>query len=84
MKFNYRKSVVAELARHGIIPRSDTPPEIVHEFVNDLYLIEIRSLKNRMLEGEIPKTDYSKRVELLRKRYPILSLPIRFWTDPQE
>ena len=81
MKFNYRKSVLGELARHGIIPRSDTPPEFVHEFVNDLYLIEIRSLKQRMLAGEIRRVDYSKRVEELRNRYPILSLPLRFWVE---
>lgn len=81
MEYNYRKSVLDELARHGIIPSSDTTPEFVHEFLNDLYLIEIRALKQRMLAGEIQKADYSKRVEELRNRYPILSLPVRFWTE---
>jgi len=81
MEYNYRESVLDELACHGIIPRSDTPPEFVHEFVNDLYRFEIRALKRRMVAGEIIKADYSKVVEQLRNRYPILTLPIRFWTE---
>ncbi|MEK6323884.1 MAG: hypothetical protein AABN33_19745 [Acidobacteriota bacterium] len=83
MGFKYRVTVLEELARHGIIPVDDTPPETAHQFVSDLYLFEIRSLKKQMLAGEIPKHDYAKRVEKLRKRYPILSLPIRFWTEPE-
>jgi len=70
-----------ELARHGVIPLGDTPPETAHQFVNDLYIFEIRSLKKQLLAGEIPKSDYSNRVEMLRNRYPILSLPIHFWTE---
>jgi hypothetical protein len=73
--------VVDELARHGVIPGAETPPEIIHEFVNELYLVEIRLLKQRMLAGEILKADYSKRVEELRSRYPILSLPVQFWVE---
>jgi hypothetical protein len=81
LEYKYRESVLTELARHGIIPRSDTPPEFVHEFVSGLYLIEIRALKQRMVAGEILKTDYSKRVEELRNRYPVLSLPARLWLE---
>jgi hypothetical protein len=81
MEYQYRESILKELARHGIIPSSDTPPELVHEFVNFLYLIEIRALKRRMLAGEILKADYSKRVEELRDRYPVLGLPVRFWLE---
>lgn len=83
MGFKYRVTVLEELARHGIIPVEDTPPEKAHQFVNDLYIFEIRRLKKQMLAGEIPKHDYAKRVENLRNRYPILSLPIRFWTEPE-
>lgn len=82
MGFKYRVTVLEELARHGIIPVDDTPPEQAHQFVNDLYVFEIRRLKKQMLAGEIPKQDYAKRVEELRKHYPILSLPVRFWTEP--
>jgi hypothetical protein len=83
MQYKYRQSVADELARHGVIPGADTPPELIHEFVNELYLIEIRSLKRRMLAGEILKADYSTRVEELRSRYPILSLPVHFWIETQ-
>lgn len=81
MEYKYRERVLDELARHGIIPQSDTPPEFIHDFVNSLYLIEIRALKQRMLAGEILKADYSRTVEQLRNRYPILSLPVRNWTE---
>lgn len=81
MKFKYREAVLNELTRHGIIPRGDTPPEMAHQFVTDLHLFEIRKLKQRLLAGEIPKNEYAKTVEALRKRYPVLSLPVRFWIE---
>ena len=79
MKFKYRDTVLNELARHGINPRDDTPPELVYQFVTDLHLFEIRKLKRQMVAGMIPKHQYAKTVEELRQRYPILSLPVRFW-----
>lgn len=82
MGFKYRAIVLEELARHGIIPRDDTPPELIHDFVNDLYLFEIRALRKQMRAGLLAKNEYAKRVEDLRKLYPILSLPIHFWTEP--
>jgi hypothetical protein len=81
MRFKYREAVLNELARHGVIPRDDTPPEIAHQFVTDLYLFEIRKLKQQMLAGDIPKPEYAKTVEALRKRYPVLSLPVSFWIE---
>lgn len=83
MRFRYRDTVLNELTRHGVIPREDTPPELIYEFVEDLYRFEIRALKQRMLAGGIRKADYTKHVEELRKRYPILSLPARLWTEPE-
>lgn len=81
MEFKYRQSVLAELARHGIIPLSNTPPEIVHEFVNDLYVYEIRRLRKQMRAGLIPKAGYANSVDELRKRYPVLSLPVEYWIE---
>jgi hypothetical protein len=80
MKFRFRETVLIELARHGIIPREDTPPELVHQFVSDLHLFEIRRLRERFISGLIPKADYAATVEAVTKRYPILALPVRFWT----
>lgn len=81
MIYKYRDTVLAELARHGINPRGDTPPELAYEFVSDLHLFEIRKLKREMLAGRIAKSDYAKTVEALRERYPVLSLPVRFWIE---
>jgi hypothetical protein len=83
MAFKYREPVLNELARHGIIPKDTTDPVLINDFVNGLYLIEIRALRKEMLAGNIPKGDYAGRVEALRKRYPILSLPVHYWTDPE-
>ena len=81
MSFKYRESVLRELARHGVAPGDDTPPDMVHQFVSDLYLYEIRSLKSRMKAGLIPLNKYAKHVEALRDRYPLLSVPVRLWTE---
>ena len=80
MEFNYRTDVLEELSRHGVAPTRVTPPDLVREFVNDLYLYEIRALRSRFRAGEIPKSEYAGQVEALRKRYPVLSLPLRYWT----
>jgi hypothetical protein len=79
--FRYRASVREQLLRHGIDPLDSTPPELVRELVNDLYVFEIRKLRERFLGGNIPKHRYAKIVEDLRKQYPILSLPLSFWTE---
>lgn len=80
MGFNYYDHVLAELARHGISPSETTPPELIHEFINDLYVYEIRKLRDRLRAGAFPKNEYAGRVADLRRRYPILSLPVRYWT----
>jgi len=80
MKYSYRKEVLQELARHGVTPHSETPPELMREFINDLYVYEIRAMKKRLQEGAIAMSDYAARIEELRDRYPILSLPLGYWT----
>ena len=77
----YKATVLSELARHGIKPDGHATPEFIHAYLNDLYRYEIRRLKEQMKAGLIPKTDYSAHVTRLRERYPLLSLPIRFWTE---
>lgn len=83
MLFKYRHSVLSELSRHGVIPHDDTPPGLVHDFINDLYRYEIRALRAQRLTGAFPKCDYAKRVDELRKRYPILSLPVDYWIEDE-
>lgn len=83
MSYKYRESVITQLINHGIKPDESTPPELVHDFVNDLYRYEIRALKKRMLAGMFPKSEYTNRVRELRNRYPVLGLHIRFWTEDE-
>ena len=66
MAFKYHESVLRELARHGIIPQDDTPPELIRDYVSGLYLVEIRTLRAKMKAGQIPKKDYARRVAELR------------------
>jgi hypothetical protein len=79
--YRYRQVVLAELLVHGVRPTGHTPPRLAKTFVNDLYRFEIRRLRSRLLEGEIPKPSYAAHVVELRKRYPLLSLDVRLWTE---
>jgi len=83
MGFNYREAVLRELARHGVIPCEDTPPDLIRDYINELYLIEIRSLRAKMKAGQIRKKDYAGRVGDLRDQYPILSLRLDLWTEEE-
>jgi hypothetical protein len=74
MAYRYKPDILEQLARHGVMPTSDTPPERVHEFVNDLYRYELRRLRDRLVAREIPKAGYFDRVVDLRRKYPIVSL----------
>jgi hypothetical protein len=78
-QFRYRSDVLSRLEAHGIRPLGSTPPEVVREFVNDLYCYELRALRARLLRGEFPKQTYADRVVELRNRYSVLALkPAQF------
>jgi len=77
----YRRDVLEALAVHGVAPRADTRPELVHEFVSDLYRYEIRRLRDRLLRNEFPKKDYAGRVIALRNRYRVISLRAHEWIE---
>jgi hypothetical protein len=72
--YRYRAPVLEQLWRHGIQPTSATRPELVHEFVSDLYRFELRRLRDRLVHKEIPKAGYYDRVVELRRKYPLVSL----------
>jgi hypothetical protein len=74
LPFRYRAEVLDELWRHGVHPTPSTRPELVREFVRDLYRYEIRQLRERMLRRDFPKAEYADRVLGLRNRYPVLAL----------
>ena len=58
----------------GALSAETTRPEIVHEFLSDLYRYELRRLRDRLRSGEIPKEGYIDRVVELRLKYPLVSL----------
>ena len=60
-------------------PTSSTNPELVHEFVSDLYRFELRRLRDRLVRREIPKDGYFDRVVALRRQYPLVSLKPVDW-----
>jgi hypothetical protein len=72
--YTYRADVLRELERHGVRPTPETSPQLMRDYVRDLYKYEIRLLRNRMLSEEFPRGEYSERVEALRNRYPVLAL----------
>ena len=79
-RYRYRPQVLEALAAHGVRPTATTRPELVHEFVSDLYRFELRRLRTRQVRGEIPRQEYSSHVVALRRRYLLVSVPLRHWT----
>lgn len=81
MTYRYRLDVLDQLWRHGVHPLPTTRPELVHEFVSDLYRFELRRLRTRLTAGEIPKAGYRDRVIRLRMQYPLVSLTPQQWLE---
>ena len=77
--YTYHPRILDELARHGLRPQPTTSPERLREAVRDLYLFEIRRLRAELLRGNIVRTHYADHVIALRRRYPLLSLPMEQW-----
>ena len=80
-RFRYRADVLARLWAHGVQPTAHTRPDLVRDYVRDLYKYEIRSLRERYLHRDFPKTEYAGRVDALRQRYPVLALHAREFVD---
>jgi hypothetical protein len=80
-RYVYRPDVLAALLAHGVRPTQQTPPELVRDFVRDLYKYEIRKLRERYLRREFPKKEYAARVVELRDRYPVLAQVAREWVE---
>jgi hypothetical protein len=72
--FRYREDVLRQLERHGVKPTADTSPQLVRDYVRDLYKYEIRQLKARMMRNEFTKSEYWDLVDALRRKYPVLAL----------
>ncbi len=75
----YSPEVIQQLAQHGIRPGPSTRPEVIRDYLSDLYRYEIRRLRARLVHGDFPKLEYADRVVRLRLKYPLLSLPVHLW-----
>ena len=78
----YHPEVLEELSRHGLRPLPATPPQALRDALRDLYKYEIKRLRADLLAHRIAKADYAGRVLDLRRRYPLLSVPLQLWTAP--
>ncbi len=72
--YRYRADILAALPRHGVRPTTHTSPQVVRDYVRDLYKWEIRRLRERYLQKEFSKQEYWQRVDQLRRQYPVLAL----------
>ncbi len=82
LAYVYHPEVLEELSRHGLRPLSATPPRMVRDALRDLYKYEIKRLRADLLAKRIAKADYAGRVLELRRKYPLLSVPLQLWTAP--
>jgi hypothetical protein len=67
------------LLAFGLAPRPSTPPAVVREALNDLYRLELRTLRDRLRGGRVPKASYYDAVVALRRRYWPLTLNLQAW-----
>jgi hypothetical protein len=81
--YSYTSEVLDELLRHGLAPRPETDPQLVRDYLSDLYRFEIRRLKGRLAKKEFPLAEYSDRVRALRRGYVLLSIPLELWARRQ-
>jgi len=80
--YRYRPAVLEALADHGVCPLPHTRPELVRDYVRELYKFEIRRLRDRMRRQEFAKAEYAGRVDALRRRYPVLALMPSEFVEP--
>ena len=69
------------LVGHGITPGADESAAELRVRLNERYLEEVRALRERQRAGEIPITDYARHVEALRRRFPLLGVPLELWEE---
>ena len=77
----YKPDVLDELLNHGLCPGPRTSAERLREQIHDLYIIEIRKLRDRCRAGEFPPRELPAHVVELRKRYVLLSIPVELWLE---
>ena len=79
-RWTYPPEMIDALLGFGLAPTAATPPRFVRDSLSDLYLFEIRQLREQLKSGAFPMTDYARRVILLRDRY----WPLKFTPEQWE
>jgi hypothetical protein len=77
--WTYPPELAEALAAFGLAPTPATDPLIVRAALNGLYRYELRRLRDRLLAGDIAKSDYAGIVVALRKTYWPLSMTPDVW-----
>jgi hypothetical protein len=76
-----RAAVRDALAAHGVEAGADDHPAALRARLNDVYLEEVRALKARQRSGAIPLREYAAHVDALKRRFPLLGLPLSSWEE---
>lgn len=76
-----RPEILEALAEHGLKPGAATPLALLRAQINDLYRVEIRTLRDACRAGSFPVTELAPRVVELRRRYLLLSIPLTQWVE---
>jgi hypothetical protein len=79
--WTYPPELLSALEGLGLRPTSETPPGVVRDALNDLYRYELRRMRDRLVAGEIARSDYLSLVIATRKRYWPLSLQLPAWEE---
>ena len=82
MTFEYQPEILDQLLLHGVRPRRGTRPALIFRFLGDLYRYELRRLKALRAARAFPPAEYGGRVIEVRGRYPLVSVPVKYWTVP--
>ena len=64
-----RPAVLQALREKGVEVAPGDTPETLKERLNDLYLVEVRKLRDRQRAGEIPLREYAAHAEALKLNY---------------
>jgi hypothetical protein len=81
MTWSYPPELAEALLHLGLAPRTNTPPRLVRDALNDLYRYEIRRLRDVFRAGGSASPNYVDRVIGLRKKYWPLSMQVDVWEE---
>jgi len=76
-----RPQVRAALLAHGVEPKGDDTAAALKERLNDVYLQEVRRLRERQRAGEVALRDYAAHAEALQQSFALLGLPLELWEE---